>query len=207
MAVLHAAVYRSVLRPADSGFAYLRVGAAEGRQVLLILWQTLMFVIFAGVWFIAVFALQLAARFLDPAWAPWVRGVGVLLSIGVFVWASLRFVLAGPMTFGENGVRFFSSWGVTRGRAWKLFWTAFLLGSLLIGLELLSLVVLLTPFGMINGALKAGGFRVDAEALPSLGLAGSLIVLFIASVFFAAVRALLLAPWATAWRALAGPGE
>jgi hypothetical protein len=206
-AVLHAALYRSVLRPSDHGFAYLRVGRAEGRQVLLILWQILMFVIFFGVWLIAVTVLKAATRFLDGTWAPWVHGVGVLVSFAVFVWANLRFVLAGPMTFGENRLRFFSSWIVTRGQAWKLFWTAFLLGSLLIGVELLSLVALLTPLGVISGALKAGGFRVDASAFPSLGVAGSLIVLFIASVFFAALRALFLAPWATAYRALAGETE
>ena len=206
-AVIYAAIYRSVLQPARSGFAYLRLGKAEFLQAFLLIFQVIVYFVLGLLWLLGLFAVAAISKLIPSPWGGWVGALGILAVSSVTVWAGLRLALAGPMTFAEGRLRYFESWSMTKGRSWKLFWTLFLLGALVVGLEIMVLLVALVPVGVLLGGL-APILKLDAVAgtlalvkweLP-LALAGLLLV----SLVTAWLRALVIAPWATVYRALAG---
>jgi hypothetical protein len=108
------------------------------------------------------------------------------------VWILIRFSLAGAMTVAEGRFRFFGSWSLTQGQSWKLFWTFFLIVALARGLELISAVIVLA----LNG--------LALEPLPAFLLPFELLWLAVVSLVMACLRALVLAPLATAYRGLTG---
>lgn len=206
-ATVYAAIYRSVLQPGQSGFAYLRFGKAELLQAVVIVLQIIVYLVLAILWVLSLFVVAAVTKLIPSPWGGWLGGLGVLAVSGVTVWIGLRLALAGPMTFAQGKLRFFESWTVTKGRSWKLFWTMFLLGALVIGLEIMVILVALLPLSVIVGGL-APILKLDAVAaavglvqweLP-VALAGLLVV----SLVTAWLRTLVVAPWATAYRSLAG---
>lgn len=113
------AVYRAVLRPQDRGLAYLRLGGDELRQIGLML---LMFV-----FFVVVFGGLITGWVWGMIYADLGEGANVALGIlgGVIflvllILLSVRLSMAAPMTFAERRIRFFGSWGLTRGHFWPL---------------------------------------------------------------------------------------
>lgn len=118
MSVIMAGIYRLVLRPAEPGFAHLRLGRDElrlaGVNMLLVL---------LGALFLAagVMVTQLASQAGTLAVA--ITEIGL---IGLTVWVGVRLSLVTPMTFDRGRITFRDAWRLTRHRFWPLFGMIFL---------------------------------------------------------------------------------
>jgi hypothetical protein len=207
-AVLMSAVFRAVLRPEDSRFAYLRLGKAEllTGLVYLCVMILLFMVMFAGM--IVLVGLTVASAMASKAAA---IGVAVVLGvalIGLLFWVILRLILALPMTFAEGQFRMFEAWQLSRGHALQLFFIGLLAFAMVLVIEMVvGGVIGFTAIGVIAGhANGAGGaanifHRPAAEWIgqvaPWLVLGGAILALF-----GAAAMAIMYAPLAAAYRAL-----
>lgn len=214
-AVFAGAVFRAVLTPEQSAWAYLRVGSREMWLTLLLLVEQVlaMIVMFVLVLLVVVLAVVVAMA----AGGESGQAAGVLVgcaagfgAAGVLIWLALRLSMAAPMTFVDNQFRLFESWTLTRGQGWRL------LGmTLLIVLFVLCLEIVFG--GVAIGALIAGAGQLpqghDEAWLRSflqrppmewlrdlwpwiLGFSA------LGAVFAALVQAVFYAPWAAVHRAL-----
>ncbi|HEY1447290.1 MAG TPA: hypothetical protein VGF33_02020 [Caulobacteraceae bacterium] len=119
-AVVSCAVYRAMLEPENSEFAYLRLGDQE-IQVMVVNFVRGIILFAINFSLSLVFAvLLLLATSAGPAIAATVRPIGEAIVLGVLFWVQLRFSLAGPMTYSERRFRLFESWTITRGLTWRL---------------------------------------------------------------------------------------
>jgi len=227
VALVHTAIYRAVLDPQDKGMFYLRLGAAEGWQALVYACLYIMMIIAVFVLaipltiFIVAIAMSSAAAgggFADGDFSAGAFGgmflvfltVGLLAFVG-FLWLALRFSLAGPATYARRTFQLFESWTLTKGHSWSLFAMALLLGVILFVLSLLMWAVLLLVVGMAAGAsgfdwAALGTFfdRPYAQVMTDLTpwLAG---LFFLGAIATGVSTTILLAPFASAYRQIAGP--
>lgn len=220
-AMITGAVYRSVLEPAERGFASLRFGRQELWLILLAAarWFVTGFIatgIAVCALLVCVLGLLLSAWLVQP-WQGIVRApffiAAVLGAICAGVWISLRLSLAGPMTFAERHFRLFESWTLTRGHVWELLGLGALLLVIRQGLPILLAlaiyggVAVLTAttlgfvdFGHLGSAPLSG--QADAAALLAAATPVILIVVVVLMLALGALQAVFLAPWAVAYREL-----
>lgn len=207
MAVFSAAVYRVVLRPSDDRFGYLRVGRDELRLVLLTL---IYFALAIG----ATFVVTLVAGLLAEGAAAVGGGAGRLLgvaiglaAIGFLIFAAVRLSLAGPMTFAEERLRVFESWGLTRGHFWRLLGAYALAIILVIIVFVLALIIYVAVAAVVTGGdLTAAGQIVqpDADSVAALLTPAMVIYIVFGAVLTVVQNAVLYAPPAVAYRQLSG---
>lgn len=205
-AVIYSAIYRTSWARKTLPLAGLRLGAGEGWLSLVIVVQVigLLVLIFAGL--MALFAVALVGGIVGGVAGRWIGAIGATALVGVSVWIMLRLSLCQAMTLAEQRFRFFESWGLTQGRSWKLFWTFTLVLALIIGLEALYLIALAWGVGVIWGLSIAATELKLLNLEPAPGMAVPIGLFWLAFVSFvgAMVRALLVAPLASAYRGLAG---
>ncbi|MDR6627961.1 hypothetical protein [Caulobacter segnis] len=213
-AVLCGAVFRAVLMPDASAWAFLRIGGRE-------LWLTLLFVVEQVLAMIVVFIVALLIIVLTAIVAVGggdqgqtaamvVAASTSAIAAGVLIWVALRLSLAAPMTFADAQFRLFESWSLTRGQGWRL------LGMLLlvvVFILLMEVLVAAAAFGAIvaaggslevirgPGALEAFLSRPPVALLTDLwpwllGLGA------LSAVFSAVLQTVFWAPWAAAHKAL-----
>ena len=200
--VLSAAVARSVLRPQESRWGYLRLGMDEVRVLVVTLATTLIVGLSSAVAMTVVGAASGQPLLILP---------GVLLIFAAFalvVWLAVKFSLAVPMTVDRRKVVILESFSATKGHFWPL------LGMAVIAV-IMSLIV--SILGMIIGAaadLVTGGVQ-SLSRYADMGLAQvlanawpALLLSSIVNAFLSALQlAVLYAPFSAAWqdiRALKG---
>ena len=207
-AVIMAAVFRAVLEPRKSAFAYLRIGASEGWLFLLILCVGIgaVFAILALI-LIVVGAFAAAARLQTP-WnlAPCILAAA---AIALVIWVALRLSMAAALTFAERRFRLFESWAVTKGQALRLLGLTLVVLLVMFGFELLVLVpVAVGVFLWFNGhpidnrSLQDGLSQLaSGRGLGDLApwLAAATLV---GAAFYGALIAIVTAPLASAFRDL-----
>lgn len=163
-AMIYAAVSRSVLRPAESSFGYLRLGMDEVRVLVVSLVLFIVFTILMGVVFGIVGAVG-GMAVAGEAPALWL--VVVLLvcaAIALFIWLAVRLSLAIPITMAERRIAIFDSFGVTKGRFWPLLGMALLAGVMSLVVGLLGSLVFM-PVRLMTGNLE-GLAALEGESLP-----------------------------------------
>jgi hypothetical protein len=214
-AVLAAAIFRAVLEPRNTGFASLRLGSQELWLGLLHLVVGILsvIVILAVVVVGAVVGLGLGAAMkagsVDTGWIVLVECLLGLIAAGVLIWIAVRLCLCGPMTFAEREFRLFESWRVTKGHAWSLFFMAILLAIII------AIVIGVLEVAIVSVVAATVGFRFDHDAAarffaqpPEAWLSAiwpwALVILVVASFIIGAFSAISVAPWAVAYRGLAG---
>lgn len=199
-AVIDSAIYRTTWERASPRVGGLRLGGAELWLSLVICCQlsAALILIYAANWI--VLAVLLIGAIVGPPYG----GPVILISAGVLsalcVWLLLRLCLAQPMTVAQARFRLFESWTLTRGRAWKLFWTAGLMLALRAGLEALYLKALLVSLQVIAGAWSVAELEPSPLVMIPLGL----LWLAFASFVGALLRTLISAPFAAVYRGLSG---
>jgi hypothetical protein len=213
-AVFCAAVFRAVLTPERSAWAYLRIGSRE-------LWLTLLLLVEQVLAMIAIFVVALIVAVVvavvavgggesGKAAAVATAVVGGVGAAGVLLWVALRLSMAAPMTFVDNQFRLFESWSLTKGQGWRLLGVALLLIVFIFGMEILVggvvLGVVMAGGGSLAAMHGAGGIEaflarppleILRAAWPWLAGLGALWALF--SVI---VQAVFFAPWAVIHREL-----
>lgn len=210
IAVTSAAVYRIVLRPEDSRYAYLRLGAAEARLVGLMLIYLVLAIGFTFVVTLVAGLLAAGAGAVGGS-AGTLLGVVILLATLAFmIFVAVRLSLAGPMTFAQGRLRVFESWTLTRGSFWRL------LGAYVLALVLALVVALLAlVIYAAIAAITAGGdlsevgkvFQPDMTSLGTYFTPSMLIYLVFAAFLSAVQNAVIYAPPAVAYRELTSGGE
>lgn len=153
---LWAAVFRAVLFPAESRFAYLRLGMDELRlfatMLVLSIGSVILFVV-AG--FVVGLLSTLVGAAVGAPFAAFLTGLAMLV---LTIWLAVRFSLAGPLTILDRKVIVGPAWRLTRGAFWRLFGAFLVIGLLLFALYL---VVALVQMGPVLGDI----FRpADPEA-------------------------------------------
>ena len=203
-AVISTAIARSVIRPEDRKFGYLRVGKDELRVLgaSLLVFLIMFAVTLAG--FMIVTAAMAGAMALPALWL-----VVVLLSlaiIGLLVWLSVRLSLVVPSTFAEGRIMLKPAFAMT-GK--KVFWP--LLGMAIIAGIMAMLVGLLGSAVAAPLNLMVGGSEqlvaMQGASVPSLlsALGPMLAVsLVVQAVLSAAQIVIMYAPFSAAYLQLKG---
>lgn len=208
MSVVTAAVYRSILEPADDRWGYLRIGADELRLAAL---RVIYIFVWGGIVFAVVLVAALAAGLATAVSgaAGGIVGVGVgLFAIGILIYVAVRLSLAPAITFAEHRISIFESWKLTRGMFWRLLGAYALAVASIVVVALLAMVIFTAVAGV--AIMVGGGELTDASAAynPDMtSLSSYFTVLTVAYLAFAGVLAALYyavitAPGAMAYRAL-----
>jgi hypothetical protein len=158
--VLMTAAQRTVLRPAESGFASIRLGMDEVRMFAL----TLLLFIGSYIGFVVLaMILALVAALLAAAAGIGVTGiamfVAMLVALALFIWLEVRLCLAFPLTLLRRKIIIGESWRLTRGRFWTLF-AAFLV--LFVALLVLWAIVAALTQGAYWSELMRSGMNPQA---------------------------------------------
>jgi len=163
--VLMTAAQRTVLRPAESSFASMRLGMDEVRMFAL----TLLVFIGSYIGFVVLaMVLGMVAALLAAALGVGVAGVAMLLAMlvafGIFIWFEVRLCLAFPLTLLRRKIIIGESWRLTRGRFWTLF-GAFLV--LFLVLLVLWMIVAAVTQGAYWSELMRSGMNPQAVQAAS----------------------------------------
>lgn len=203
-AVISTAIARSVIRPEDRKFGYLRVGKDELRVLGASLLVSLIMFAVTFVGFMVVTLATAGAMALPALWL-----VVVLLSlaiIGLLIWLSVRLSLVVPSTFAEGRIMLKPAFAMT-GK--KVFWP--LLGMAIIAGIMAMLVGLLGSAVAAPLSLMVGGSEqlvaMQGASVPSLlsALGPMLAVsLVVQAVLSAAQIVIMYAPFSAAYLQIKG---
>ena len=206
-AVISTAIARSVIRPEDRKFGYLRVGKDELRVLGASLLVSLIMFAVTFVGFMIVTLATAGAMALPALWL-----VVVLLSlaiIGLLIWLSVRLSLVVPSTFAEGRIMLKPAFAMT-GK--KVFWP--LLGMAIIAGIMAMLVGLLGSAVAAPLSLMVGGSEqlvaMQGASVPSLlsALGPMLAVsLVVQAVLSAAQIVIMYAPFSAAYLQLKGAAQ
>ena len=141
--VLWAAMFRAVLFPSESRFAYLRIGMDELRlfatMVVILVGAYLLFII------LGIVGLVLTHLAGTSGIVALLLGTGL---VGLMIWLTVRLSLAGPLTILERKVVIGPAWRLSRGAFWRL-----LLAYLAIAVVLMAFyaVIIAVQMGPVLG--------------------------------------------------------
>ena len=212
-AVVSCAVFRAVLKPEQSRYAYLRVGLPE----LLLALYLLGLGIGLGVGLVVamipvgIVVAILAAIHLVPV----AIIVGVLVAIAAIValiYGGLRLSLVGPMLVDEGRLELTEAWRLTKGRVVSLLAIGLLLMLILLVGEIIVLIVM-GAIGVGTLAAVAGGLQnlPTLAQQPAMLLAKLMPLIIVLAVLFIPIAgcasAIVSAPWARAYRDLKPKGD
>lgn len=218
--IMGAAVYRAILRPAESPLTRLRLGGDELRLVLLSVIMGVVFTVLTIALAIPVGLLGVAIGVganLGQAGAEPNTGamvgivlvvlLGYLLVIAGLVFFAVRLSLAGVMTFAERRLRVFESWRLTKGRFWRL------LGcyGLAVVLMLPIYMVMMTLYFAVTFAFSGGdvGRAMGEIAQPDMTSVAAyfnparIVYLVLAGAMGGVLNAVMYAPAAAVYREIA----
>ncbi len=205
-AVLNTAIARSVLRPADKSFGYMRLGADELRVfAVTVILGLLITVVWMGlILVVSIFGGLVSASGLPILWL-FVIALG-LAAIGVVVWLALRLSLAVPITFAEKRIALFDSFALTKGRVMPLLGMAVIAFIMAILVSLLGSIIAM-PISLVTGGGLASLAQFEGQSmLQILQHAGLALVLWgvVNAIFSALQLAVMYAPFAAAYRDIKG---
>jgi hypothetical protein len=204
-AVLNAGIARSVLRPAQKAFGYLRLGIDELRVLVVTL--VLMILIYA-VWMVGAtvtVALGVLAYTSGVALL-WIAVVLLgLAAVALVVWLMVRFSLTVPIIVAEHRWAFFDSFTLTKGRSLPLLGMAVIAGVMGILVALLGGIVAMPIQMMAGGAVNFA--TLEGKSLPQILQAAWPAItawIVINSIQSALQLAVLYAPFSAAYRDIKG---
>jgi hypothetical protein len=209
-AVIYCAVFRAVLHPERSSFAYLRVGAEEFFIGVLIFGGSI--ALFVAL-LVVMIPIIIVAAIIGVAAHGSAAAIGILFPV-VFlvimialVIVGLRFVFVGPMIVADGKFRLFESWTMTRGHVGSLFLIGLGLFGVLLVFEVVVIAVVIAlgagAIGMLGGL---GAAQTLFEQSPQVALMRILPLLAVYLVIMIPISGCLVAiggaPWAKAYQDL-----
>lgn len=219
--LVHAAIFRAVLRPSDGGFFGMKLGMDEVWQALIYLCVTFLLVILAiGVMLAAALSgaiIYFLGEAVGSPFGGWLQAiggfaVGVSCVVGI-IWICLRFSLAGPATYATKSFQLFESWSVTKGQSWPLLGMALLLFVTLIAFELviggifIGLIVALGDNDALSREAIEAFFQQPVNDWVLQATPWAIGGMLISALVGGAIYSILLAPFASAYRQLTQTGH
>ena len=205
-AVLGAAMIRSVLRPRDERFGFLRLGGDELRQLGLGVLTALVFLA-------AYIGLAVAGTMVETFLVTLDKGAGPLLVVLLIIvvgvgltFLGVRLSLAPALTFESRRVDLFGSWRLTRGRFWALLGTYVLTIALIAVVYLLCLLVIYAV-GAVLGLNGPTAAAPDLRSARSYFTPWMLVQTLLGAGASALVWPVLLTPPTAIYRALSPSGS
>ncbi|MDG5489412.1 hypothetical protein NYR55_12380 [Sphingomonas sp. BGYR3] len=163
--LIWAAAYRAVFYPGNSAFAFLRLGADEGRLLLLGIVTALI----SGALMIGIFLpLGITAGIAGASGGSPGPGAvlltfgAMLLAFVAFIFIGVRLALAWPMVVADRRIALGEAWRLSKGRFWPMFGAALVLA---IGLSVAGQIVSAIQFGGLMTALVPGS---DPQQMQNL---------------------------------------
>lgn len=212
--ILTGAIFRAVLEPQASKWAYLRLSRQE-------LWLGLTNLVCGVLAIVAVLTLsvplQIGAAIGDfgarqghgpGLGATWFYYLIGLAGLGVILWALLRICLAPPMAFHRRRFALSEGWALTRGHTAKMFLTALVL-VLIVWLSQVAVAVLGRMLG-IQGFVAHVSWGPGQQGSPVvLQQIGPLILGFVAlsAVIGMTIFVIVVAPLASIYQQLTSKAE
>lgn len=171
-AVVYGSMNRAVLRPQDSAFAYLRLGADELRQGLLVL-------VYGVLFFVAYLAAAIVAGLfigiLSVAHAPLLSGLAAVVAVvgilALFIFLGVRLSLSSALTFDTGRLNVFGGWTLSRGRFWDMLSVYLLCAVQVVLLAIIGGVI----SWVLLSVLVPGGDVVTFFTKPNLTSVGALL--------------------------------
>jgi hypothetical protein len=200
--VLYCAVFRAVLHPEQSRFAYLRLGMAELLLFVLLIALYVVFFVALVVGIIVIGLLAAALVAMHATAAAVILGVlAGLAAVVVLVWFMLRFSMVGPMTVNDGKFHLGESWTLTKGHAGVLLvLTLCLIAIFIIGEILIGGILLTVGVAMLSAAAGGLGNLTAFFSRPPAEFASALApMLVVAAVILTPVAGCVLAIWGAPW--------
>jgi hypothetical protein len=208
VSILINAVYRASSRPTANVFGFLRLGAAELRQLVALLVIGLLGVIYT---IVTSFVLSIVATVASFAAGGPQSPIGLLVMMcilyaGLFaLWLPfyVKFSFSGPMTFVQNRICIFSSWGATAGHFWPLAGCYVLAGVAGIVVTLLGMAIGAAVLVSLGGDLGQM-MRPDMSSLSTYLTPGMIGYLIVGAFFNTLTYAIYFGPAMAAYKAIHG---
>lgn len=208
--VFTCAVYRAILRPRESGFAFIRFGGDELRLIALgiiyfFLGMAAMFVVIFVISIVGVSAYFAMAK---GGQGDWVGLLAVLAGIAfacLAIWVSVRLSLGWVISFAERRLAIFDSWRLTKGQFWRMFGCYLLTWIFTVVLSLAVMAVLGIVVLVIGGSVAAQfqtGGTPDWNRLAPLVAPAIAVWAIVGSIVSAIARVVMTAPSAAIYREL-----
>jgi hypothetical protein len=205
-AVFWAAMNRSVMRPAQARFGYLRLAADELRQLgLLAALVGLLAGFYATLLLVGSILAVLFSLFAGQAGiAMALAAVMAALMVGV-VYFAVRFSLASALTFATGRNNVLGSWALTRGRFWPLFATYLIAVALSVFVVVLTLAIAMAAVGLMGGmGAVVALFHQDTSSVAAALAPIWLVYLAVTSIGAALSAPITMCPPASIYLSLTG---
>jgi hypothetical protein len=211
--VIYGAMNRIVLRPQDSAFGYLRLGADELRQmvVLLVIWVIMFAVYLVSFIVVGIFGATVTGATAASGGGGSAAAISALVVVfaifgvlGALIFVGTKLSLASPQTFATGKINLFGSWGLTKGRFWPIFATYFLAFILLLLMGLLAMVIIGAIMAVMMGAQGAMAMfmKPDMSSIGAYFTLGHIVYLLLVAGFTALFAPVWLTPPAAIYRSL-----
>jgi hypothetical protein len=207
-AVVYAAMARAVLRPADEGVGYLRLGADEVRQILLMLLWIVVAIAGEVVGGIVLAIPTVILAIVVQGARPLIVALCVVVAMAAAIYCVVRLSLASAMTFDRKRVDLFGSWTLTKGQFWKMLGAyALVVGLALVIVILVSIIstAVAAVLGGVGGlaAIFTSNVSSMAQFMAPARLAVTVLWALVTPLFWA----LFLMPPAEIYRHLSGASD
>lgn len=181
--IVQGAANRAVLEPGEERNGYLRFGAQEWRQTLLVL---LLWAIFFGAYLVLGIGVVLAVVLASLAHVALGVLVGALLIPALLlglIALGVKLSMASPIAYATGKIDFGASWRMSKGHFWPMFGTYALAGIMAVVVSLLAMAIFFVV------AFLSGGMEVVGRVMePDVSTLGNIFTPFqIAYYVFAAV--------------------
>ncbi|TPW02976.1 MAG: hypothetical protein FD125_1818 [bacterium] len=215
MAIVYTAIFRSILRPAETSFFSLRVGMDELRVAVAGL------AIGIGIYIMMIFAVLLCFALGFGLWAQgaavalWTCGIVALVMFLAMLWGLARLSLIAPASVLYRDFAFAQGWKLAAGKGWPLLGMQVLIFLMILAIYLVAIIIAFLAAGGIVAATGSAWEGGGPDTNPFEGMSDWLAVNWpwlvvgglVLSWVYGAFLAVMIAPFASACRQLAGTSK
>jgi hypothetical protein len=206
--VMLAALNRMILRPADGRNAFLRLGADEGRQALMLVLVNLLML---GVYFCGVLVSAVLLAVGVAVGGPIAGLLGLVGFVGLaclMIYIAVRLSFASAITFDTGKVSVMGSWAMTKGHVGALLGAYLLAAVMAVIVYLLVMTIIAAVGAIVSGGISglSGLFEPDMSSLEAFFTPVGLVRAAFAGLVSVLTTLIIFSPAPTIYRMLKAEG-
>ena len=206
--VMLAALNRMILRPADGRNAFLRLGADEGRQALMLVLVNLLML---GVYICGVLVSAVLLAVGVAVGGPVAGLLGLVGFVGLaclMIYIAVRLSFASAITFDTGKVSVVGSWAMTKGHVGALLGAYLLAAVMAVIVYLLVMTIIAAVGAIVSGGISglSGLFEPDMSSLEAFFTPVGLVRAAFAGLVSVLTTLILFSPAPTIYRMLKADG-